>query len=177
MSDEIRKYVIAAQNGDADAFGELYSIYKNEMYRYACIVVGDADGAMDAVSDAVLEAFSGIGNLRNADSFKGWLFKILNAACRRQYNSGNSALPLLTDSGETDSGGIDTAELSIDLERALSSLAPEDRQIVMMRAVTGLGSREIGESLGMSDTAVRSRYSRAIAKLGKILKEGGEDDG
>ena len=72
MGADIKKYVIAAGRGDAEAFGELYALYKNEMFRYACIVVGNPVAAEDAVSEAVIEAFENIGTLRSPSSFKGW---------------------------------------------------------------------------------------------------------
>ncbi len=178
MGADIKKYVIAAKRGDAEAFGELYALYKNEMFRYACIVVGNPVAAEDAVSEAVIEAFENIGSLRSPGSFKGWLFKILNSACRRQYKDFNKDLPLIEDADHEPADGkdIELKEISIDLQQAMAALNPEDRQIVMMRAVAGIGSREIAESLGIPDATVRSRYSRAISKLGKILKEGGGND-
>lgn len=178
MGADIKKYVIAAKRGDAEAFGELYALYQKEMFRYACIVVGNPVAAEDAVSEAVIEAYENIGNLRNPGSFKGWMFKILNSACRRQYKDLNKDLPLIEETGHEiiDPQGMEFRELSIDLQKAMSVLSHEDRQIVLMRAVAGTGSREIAESLGIPDATVRSRYSRAVAKLGKILKEGGEKD-
>ena len=178
MGADIKKYVIAAKRGDAEAFGELYALYQKEMFRYACIVVGNPVAAEDAVSEAVIEAYENIGNLRNPGSFKGWMFKILNSACRRQYKDLNKDLPLIEETGHEiiDPQGMEFRELSIDLQKAMSVLSPEDRQIVLMRAVAGTGSREIAESLGIPDATVRSRYSRSVAKLGKILKEGGEKD-
>ena len=178
MGADIKKYVIAAKRGDAEAFGELYALYKNEMFRYACIVVGNSTAAEDAVSEAVIEAFENIGSLRSPGSFKGWLFKILNSACRRQYKDLNKELPLIeeADHEAADPVGIEIRDLSIDLQRAMSDLNSEDRQIVMMRAVAGIGSREIAEMLGIPDATIRSRYSRAIRKLNSILREGGGSD-
>ncbi len=175
MSAEIRDYVIAAQKGDADAFGELYSIYKNEMYRYACIVVGNPDSAEDAVMDTVLEAFKNLPGLRKPESFKGWLFKILNVMCRKHYREINNELPLTeqADTLEGDSGWMEQVELGMELEHALSVLSPDERQIVMMRAVSGIGSLEISETLGISHATVRSKHSRALAKLKNRLEERG----
>ncbi len=172
MSTDIRACVLAAQRGDADAFGELYSLYKNEMYRYACIVVGNPDAAEDAVMDAVLEAFKSLPNLRKAESFKGWLFKILNVSCRKHYRDFNNDLPLTeqADFLESDSGWMEQIELGMELEQAMSVLSPDERQIVMMRAVSGIGSLEISETLGISHATVRSKYSRALAKLKNKLE-------
>lgn len=175
MSIDVNELIRSARHGDAEAFGELYSIYSNEMYRYACIVVGNPDAAQDAVSDAVLEAFKGIKTLRSEDSFKGWLFKILNSACRRHYNEFNRNLQLSEDLdiGSPDGGGIDNLELSIGLEQAMLCLSAEERQIVMMKAVHGYGSHEISLALGLNDSTVRSKLKRALEKLRNELQKGG----
>ena len=81
MSAQINELVTLAQNGSAEAFGELYELYYKEMYCYACCVTGSETLAQDAVSDAVLSAFSQIKSLKKAQAFKGWMFKILCAAC------------------------------------------------------------------------------------------------
>ena len=83
MSAQIKELVTLAKNGDADAFGGLYEIYYKDMYCYACYVTGSESLAQDAVSDAVLSAFRQIKTLRKAEAFKGWLFKILCASCKR----------------------------------------------------------------------------------------------
>ena len=83
MSAQISELVTLAKNGSAEAFGELYEIYYKDMYCYACYVTGSESLAQDAVSDAVLSAFQQIGSLRKPAAFKGWLFKILCASCKR----------------------------------------------------------------------------------------------
>ncbi len=177
LSSQVSKLVALARDGDADAFGELYSIYSKEMYRYACSMVGNPDLAQDAVQDAVMAAFKEIKSLRNADSFKGWLFRILNSACRRQYNLSTENLPLIeeADPGETDSGGIEQADMSMGLNEALEILTREEKEIVMLRAVSEYGSKEIAEALGVPDATIRSKYKRALEKLRKFMaeKEGG----
>lgn len=51
------------------------------------------------------------------------------------------------------------------LEREISSLPEEMRQVLLMRSVDGLASKEVAEMLGKSDAAVRKLYSRALAQL------------
>lgn len=168
------RLVALARDGDADAFGELYSLYSKEMYCYACSMVGNPDLAQDAVQEAVLAAFKEIKNLRSADSFKGWLFRILNIACRKQYKSSVENLPLAEDAdvGETDSGGIEQLEMSMELTKALDVLTQEEKEIVMLRAVSEYGSKDIAEALGIPDATVRSKYKRALEKLRKFMTDG-----
>ena len=57
------------------------------------------------------------------------------------------------------------------LERALRLLPPEMERVIVLRKVDGLTSKETAEALGKSDAAVRKLYSRAIARLGALMKE------
>lgn len=177
MSADIIELVRKAREGNAVAFGELYEQYSKEMYRYALTVVGDPDAAQDAVSEAVLDAFKGIGSLKNENSFKGWLFRILNAACRRQYNDFHKNLQFEDYYNETGSGGIDKTDLSLDMENALKHLTQEERQIVLMKTVYGMSSKEMSETLNLPDGTIRSKLKRSLDKLRQNLgKEGYEYD-
>ncbi len=175
MSELVR----LAQGGDTDAFGELYKLYYKEMYAYACTVTGNVTAAEDAVSEAICSALRQIKSLRNPDSFKGWLFKILNVCCRNQFNELNKNLELeenLTHSSYD--GDIDNLELSLDLKNAIRILTEEEREIVMMKLIGEYKSREIAETLGLPDATVRSKLSRALIKLREHMtddrKGGGE---
>lgn len=181
MSAKVSELVALARDGDANAFGELYSLYAKEMYCYACSMVKNPDLAQDAVQEAAMAAFKEIKNLRDPSAFKGWLFKILNIACRKQYKASVENLPLdpevdfSEENGETDGGGIDRSDLSMELREALEILTQEEKEIVVFKVVSEYGSKEIAEMLGIPDSTVRSKLKRALEKLRKFMenKEGG----
>lgn len=181
MSGDVKALVKQAQKGDADAFGKLYSLYYKEMYSYACAVTGNASAAEDAVSDAVCSAFKQIKSLRNADSFKGWLFRILNISCRNQFNSLNLNIALddTLETGRHDDGGIGNLELSMELQKAIKVLTEEEREIVFLKILGEYKSREIADILGLPGATVRSKLARALAKLREELEsqeKGGADN-
>ena len=59
----------------------------------------------------------------------------------------------------------------VKLERALRLLPPEMERVLVLRKVDGLSSKEAADVLGKSDAAVRKLYSRAVARLGALMKE------
>ena len=79
-SDFIENLVVQTQNGNADAFGELYSVYAKDMYRFALYYTGSPFLAEDAVSDAALAAFRNIGRLKKKSAFRPWLQSFSTAA-------------------------------------------------------------------------------------------------
>lgn len=77
MAKPENRLVEQAKAGSADAFGQLYAQYAQDLYRFAYYYLGSREEAEDAVQDAVCAAFQGIGALRSVSSFKAWLFSIL----------------------------------------------------------------------------------------------------
>lgn len=174
MSAQINELVTLAQGGSAEAFGELYELYYKEMYRYACCITGNEDLAQDAISDAVLSAFKQIKSLKNPDVFKGWLFKILCASCKRHYTNNQHRKSLVyIDESDTDfaePSGFDGIDISVDLKKAIAQLSKEEQEIVLLSVVSNYKSHEIADILDMSASTVRSKLNRALKKLRKTLE-------
>ncbi|MDO4321438.1 MAG: RNA polymerase sigma factor [Lachnospiraceae bacterium] len=155
-----------AQQGDTHAFAQLYeSVYK-DLYRFAVYTLHHAQDAEDAVSETVLDAFAQIHTLREAASFKSWIFRILTAKCNRRIRQYINAPAELDESlGEQP----DDLCGQTDIQRALASLADEDRLIISMNIFAGYSSQEIGRLLNMNPNTVRSRQSRALKRLESML--------
>jgi len=156
-----------AKQGDVQAFSRLYESCYKDMYRFALYNLGHEEDAKDAVSDTVLAAFENIGKLRDADAFKAWIFRILYNQCvkrRRQYTMKTEELPESMPAAQQD-----TAQ-ALDVRRAFESLPPEDRMIVSMSVFAGYNSSEIGRIMKKNANTVRSRLSRSMGKMQKLLE-------
>lgn len=177
LSAQIKELVTLAKNGDAEAFGELYELYYKDMYCYACYVTGSETLAQDAVSDAVLSAFRQIKALKKAEAFKGWLFKILCASCKRYYTDEQKkkALVYLDDEngGYQEPASFESIELSTELKKALEVLSTEEREIVLLSVLGNYKSHEIADMLDCPPSTVRSKLKRSLKKLKTAL--GGEN--
>lgn len=169
-SDFIENLVVQAQNGDADAFGELYSIYAKDMFRFALYYTGSHFLAEDAVSDAALFAFEKLGQLKKTDSFKPWLFKILFNCCKKQQKEKALSLKkaeLSSAQNIPESGGqLET----VAVKTALAMLETDEREVVLLSFFGGYSSGEIGKMLSMTGGSVRSKKSRAVAKLREMMR-------
>ena len=84
MNTDFSQCVRKARDGDADAFAELYSAVYKELYHIALVNLKNQHDASDAVSDAVLEAYSSIGKLRDENAFKAWMIRILTVKIKRK---------------------------------------------------------------------------------------------
>lgn len=165
---QMTELVRQAKSGDARAFARLYETIYKDMYRFAVYTLRSTQDAEDAVSEAVLDAFAQIGSLREPDAFKSWMFRILTAKCSRRIRQYADAPCGLSEEIHDTSPDI---VLRADIHRALESLPDEDRMILSLSLFAGYSSQETGDLLGMNANTVRSRQSRALKKLGTILKE------
>lgn len=76
--------VLRAKNNDAEAFAQLYqSIYK-DLYRFAVYTLQNQQDAEDVVSDAVLDAYRNIYQLKDPMAFKSWMFTIVSCKCKKK---------------------------------------------------------------------------------------------
>ncbi len=159
--------VAKARRGDRESFGKLYALYKDKLYRYALFRVGE-ELAADAVSQCALEAWRSIPSLRDEGAFQGWIFKLLYRTCASQ---------LKEQIRQRETSDIDEVQLpysqrldAVELSEALGSLSEQEREIVLLSAVSGFSSKEIGKLLGLRSSTVRSKLSRSLKKLRDFLE-------
>lgn len=160
-----------AKKGDRESFCALYGIYKNKLYKYAYYKLGNPEDAADAVSDCILSAFEQIGNLRKAEAFSPWIFRILHITCskyiQRQIRARETA-------NMDDLRNLKALSLSynhvLEIKEALAVLNEKERDIVLLCVVAGLTSREAARITGMTPGGVRSKLSRSLSKMRDFLE-------
>ncbi len=163
MTDtELASYLKQAQNGNAEAFGKLYAGIGTELYRFALWYLKDPHAAEDAVQEACLKAYKSIRSLKKPQAFKAWFMQIL-ANCCKDLQAAGARLTLVSDEDPILADAPYYASFSDgSVERYLDLLSETDRQIVLLSVLGGYNSGEIGKTVHMSATAVRSRLSRAL---------------
>jgi RNA polymerase sigma-70 factor (ECF subfamily) len=177
----------AAQRGDAAAFNELVLFYQTAVYNVAYRTTGHAEDAADATQETFLAAYRAIGDFRGG-SFKAWLLRIAVNTCydllrRRQRRPSTSLDVMVEESGEqvifSDKQiGPERAALSAEtvsvVEQGLLTLPDDQRVIVVLCDIQGLSYEEAAEAEGVALGTVKSRLSRARARLRQFLIERGE---
>lgn len=154
-------------DGERDAFRHLVEQYQNEAAGHALAILGNAADVQEAVQEAFLDAFQALPRFDTARRFYPWFYTLLRNRCFRLIR--NRVQTESLDSAVILSGSV---EDTIALDRALLELAPEDRELILMRAVDGLSYQELAEWLGIPQGTVMSRLFHARRKL-KALMEGG----
>lgn len=157
-----------ARQGDVQAFSGLYESCYRDLYRFALYNLGQEEDARDVVSETVLAAFENIGKLKSAEAFRPWIFRILVNKCkrkRRQYVLRTEELPETLHARERD-----TCQ-EMDVRAAFLSLSGEERLIVSLSVFAGYSSSEIGKLLRKNANTVRSKLSRSMGKMQKLLED------
>lgn len=164
-----------AIEGNREAFSLIYESIYPDLYKMAVYMSGDNDCAEDIVSETVLDAYKGIGKLKEIDSFDNWIIKILSAKSKRHfkkaYNSFSVKNPKAVNIDDVDTYTRDNVDLHIDILNAMSKLKSLDRTIITLGVVEGYSSIEIGEMFNMNPNTVRSRMNRSLAKMKKELED------
>ena len=173
-----------ARNGDTaetrtryqNELAALYEEYYDRIARYAFVHIGDRADAEDLAGDVFLKALKSLGSYQERGvPMQAWLFKIAHNLIvdylrkKTKMRSQATDMELLQLSGDDP---ITQAETKIRMEKvaaAMKKLTPEQRQVVGLRFLGGLASKEVAQVMKKSDGAVREMQRAAIERLRSML--------
>lgn len=177
------------QAGDEEAFEALVRSREREVYRTALRILGDPDDAMEASQETFIRVFRSLKTFRSEASFKTWVTGICINVCRNKLASAGQQLKRrstgLTREDRGDGEELETPlpdrspdpaaatlglELREALQRALMKLAPEHREIIVLRDIQDLDYDEIAAAISCPSGTVKSRLSRARQALREALE-------
>ena len=173
-----------AQAGDAEAFGELYDRYVDQVYRYIAYRVGSTQLAEDLTSETFLRALRRISSFTwQGRDVGAWFVTIARNLIADHYKSGRYRLELTTDD-VTESGKAPTisgpeAEVLESMQNkvlleAIKKLNAEQQECVVLRFLQSLSVSETAQIMGKNEGAIKALQYRAIRTLGRLLPEGVE---
>jgi RNA polymerase sigma-70 factor, ECF subfamily len=168
-----------ARRGSADAIEALVRRHWDSAHRAAYLIVHDAQAAEDIAQEAMLAAVRSIDSFDRRRPFRPWLHRIVvnraldwvRARARRPEVSVEAA----GRSGERPAPERASEALSDELMRALASLAPDERALIVMRHLLGYRSPELARILGLPAGTVRTRLARALTRVRDQLDAEGKE--
>ena len=178
------EWIESARRGDVSAFEELVRQYQEIAFRTAYLVVGDADEARDAAQDGFLRAHAALGRFRPGAEFRPWLLRIVANAARNRRRSAarraDLALRAIRDAASGDAAPSPEVLLLAEERRrelltAINGLRPEDHLVIALRWFLELNEEEMAAVLACPRGTVKSRLSRATARLRAAITEAGND--
>ena len=161
--------------GDREALGGLYQRTRGAVYALALSILKDPQEAQDVTQDVFIRVWEKAPGYRAQGSPMAWILTVTRnlalMALRREGRQAQlteeewNALPALAPAVTPEDKAL--------LREALSVLGEEERQVVLLHAVSGLKHREIAALLELPLATVLSKYHRGLKKLRNKL-EGGE---
>lgn len=171
--EQVRRLVERATGGDVDAFGELYGIYLDPIYRYIYYQIGDKTTAEDLAEEIFLKAWRGIGKFKwKGQPFSSWLYRIAHNHIVDYFRTNRQTQLLDGEIPANDGDPVEEAEgkmIRQELLDAIAFLPRQQQQIIILKFIEGLENVEIAKIIGKSQGAIRVMQMRALTTLRQRL--------
>ena len=172
---KLEELILRVAAGEQQALEELYRRTRGAVYAVALSLLRNAHDAQDVAQDAFVRVWEGAAQYRPQGSPMAWLLTVARNLARMKLRQGARQAELSDEEWEAipaDSPGVTPEDREL-LQTALAGLEDQERQVVLLHAVTGLKHREIAALLEMPLATVLSKYHRALKKLKSKLKGDG----
>jgi RNA polymerase sigma-70 factor (ECF subfamily) len=177
----------ALKSGDRAEFARLVETYYELIYRLANKMLNDPQEAEDILQETFLKAYRYIDGFDGRSSLSTWLYRIatneaLMSLRRKKLDTVSMDETLDTMEGEVEpiqivdwcclpEAELMSAEAQARLNQATEKLPATLRVVFVLRDIQGLSTREVAEVLSLSETAVKTRLSRARLRLREDLSD------
>ena len=176
--------VAAAKNGDHQAYAELCRRHSQRTLRTVLRITRNIADAEDTLQEALLKAYTHIGQFDERSAFSSWLTRIaINAALmllrkRRSQpvygfevdpEADDFRLPEPVETSYNPEESCTQSALENELAQAIRYLPPNLRVVMQIRYREDASMAQIAKTLGISESAVKSRLLRARSRIRKRL--------
>ncbi len=175
---DVDALVFAAQEGDKEAFGKLYDLFFESIYKYIYFRV-PASEADDLCELVFIKAWMNLEKYEKRDvQFSAWLFRIAHNAIidfRRQHRSLAPIDERLEDKSEHNAPKVTVEKnmMSKEIREAVEQLKDPYKQVITLKFLIGLSNPEIAEILGEREGNIRVLQFRGLKELKSILSKKG----
>ncbi|HEX8967091.1 MAG TPA: sigma-70 family RNA polymerase sigma factor [Chloroflexota bacterium] len=166
---------------DANAFGELYDLFVERVYRYLYFRTGRHTEAEDLTEQVFLKAWEAIDRYRwQGRPFLAWLYRLAHNTHIDHVRGQKPTTSLTNDERPIEVASRAAAvELSRTLDadllaRALDELTPDQQQVIVMKFLEGLDNQQIAHTMDKREGAIRALQMRALMSLRRVLEQQGE---
>ncbi len=186
---EERNLILKAKEGNVGAFEQLVQRYDRKVFSIASMYVQSSDDAKDIYQEVFVRVYRGLRKFEFRSEFSTWLYRITTNVClsHRARNKkhvhasiddshdedeshGASLKDSITDNQSSDQRMVN-AEISENVERALSALSPKQRMVFTLRHYEGHKLREIAEMMKCSEGTVKKYLFTATERMRTQLKD------
>lgn len=173
--------VRAVQRGESGAMDEIIRATYTDVYALARRLLGDPSDAADATQEVYIRVVRSVLGFRGEATFGTWLHRVTVNVCltalrsrgdtrARGQSAGSEELSIeIADPAADPASRAETADLAARAALALRQLPADAREVVVLRDVQGLSTKEAAKVLGISEGAVKVRLHRAHVRLRELV--------
>lgn len=156
-----------AAAGDEAAFELLVRRHQDAAWRYALSILRSEQEAEEAVQEAFVRAFRGIGTFRGESAFRTWLFAICRRVCSERLARPSNVVPIERAAREPETG--EREEERIVIEQTLREMPEPERAAFALVDLLGFSREEAARAEGVAASTLKSRLYRARDRLARAL--------
>lgn len=171
---QLEEILAAIAHGDKEALQHLYQSTRTAVYGFALSILKNRHDAEDILQEVYIRIFHSSDSYRPEGKPMAWIFAITRNLALMRLREGRRYGELPEEAWAqipAKDSGLSTEDRMV-LDAAMQGLTDEERQIVMLHALTGMKHREIAEVMELALPTVLSKYHRAIKKMRHMLTEG-----
>ena len=177
-TQEVRRLVDRAQQGDRAALEELYLLHFDRIYSYLHMSVGNRHDAEDLTTQTFMKMLESIKRFRwQSAPFSAWLFRIAHNLAMDHFRASRRWQPeeeVPEPVGEEEPSAEAAAMQSIGRQsmfELIEDLSQEQRQVLTLKFVFNLPNAEVATVLGKTEGAIKSLQHRALVSLQKQISQ------
>lgn len=175
----------ALRSGDRAEFARLVDKYHEMIYRLAIKMVNNPQDAEDILQETFIKAYRHLEKFDGRSSLSTWLYRIATNEALMFLRRQKPDMVSVDETLDTGEGEVEplkivdwsslpedelmSAEAQVYLDKAVEKLSPSLRVVFVLRDIQSLSTRETAEVLNISETAVKTRLSRARLQLREEL--------
>ncbi len=178
--------VAKSREGDTSAFDELMTRHRQRVYMVTYSIIRNSEDALDLTQETFIRAWKSLARFDGSSQFVAWLCRIgRNAAIdllrkkqvrpQAEFDVGPMAIEAAsrTTPAQPDApgAGVEWSEFQERFERALATLSPDHREVIVLKEVEDLSYKEIAEIADCSMGTVMSRLFYARKKMQTELRD------
>ena len=168
-----------AKGGSPEAFNALVRRWERKVYSFLVYLSGRPEDAFDMCQEVFLSGYRHLGQLKDPDKFRQWLFRIARNTANSHGRHVQEAETSLSDLGPAEgtspvrvgeSGHWEQGEMKILVEKALAELTVEQREAIVLKFYQGFKLEEIAEIQGCPVSTAKTRVYSGFERLRKLIE-------
>jgi RNA polymerase sigma factor (sigma-70 family) len=175
MGNELTRLMVAARNGDLQAYGQIVGRFQDMAFGCAYSILGDFHQAEDVAQEAFIQAYQKLSDLRKPEAFPGWFHRIVVTQCSREARRKNvetvplDHVPEMAAVEANPDEAIDEQDMKDKVLEAIRSLPESQRMATTLFYINGYSQNEVADFLEVPVTTVKKRLHDSRAKLKKRM--------